>query len=44
MQIAVNASSLKPSRIETFIQLAKLHPEHAFLFFCDSESNITDLP
>ena len=41
MRIAVNASSLKPNWLETFIQLAKLHPEHTFLFFHDSETNVT---
>jgi glycosyltransferase involved in cell wall biosynthesis len=39
MRIAVNASSLKPDRLETFIQLAKHNPEHTFLFFYDSETN-----
>ncbi len=37
MRIAVNASSLKNKRFETFIQLAKLHTEHTFLFFFDKE-------
>lgn len=41
MRIAVNASSLKPNWLETFIQLAKLHPQHTFLFFYDSETNVT---
>jgi glycosyltransferase involved in cell wall biosynthesis len=44
MRIAVNAGSLKNYRLERFIQLAKLHPQHTFLFFFDTENNSTDLP
>lgn len=44
MRIAVNVSSLKFTRFETFIQLAKLHPDHSFLFFYDSEINSSNLP
>jgi glycosyltransferase involved in cell wall biosynthesis len=39
MRIAVNASSLRPKHFETFVQIAKLHPENTFLFFYDSEPN-----
>ena len=39
MRIAVNAASLKTNSFKTFIQLAKLHPEHTFLFFYDTENN-----
>lgn len=44
MQIAVNASSLKFNRFETFVQLAKLHTDHSFLFFYDSAINSLNLP
>jgi len=44
MRIAVNAGSLKSNRLETFIQLTNLHPEHNFFFFFDIENNQHDLP
>lgn len=44
MRIAVNAGSLKSDRFETFIQLAKLHPQDTFLFFFDTENKSADLP
>ncbi|MEO8820944.1 MAG: glycosyltransferase family 1 protein [Ginsengibacter sp.] len=44
MRIGVNGTSLNTRIFETFIQLAKLHPEHTFLFFYDTETNTSDLP
>lgn len=44
MRIAVNAGSLKTHRLDTFIQLAKLHSQHTFLFFFETENSLTDLP
>ena len=44
MRIGVNATSLNTRNFETFIQLAKLHSEHSFLFFYDSETNSYNLP
>jgi len=44
MRIGVNATSLNARNFETFIQLAKLHSEHTFLFFYDSETSHSTLP
>jgi glycosyltransferase involved in cell wall biosynthesis len=44
MRIAVNTGSLKTNLFETFIQLAKLHPQQTFLFFFDKENNYKDFP
>lgn len=44
MRIAVNAGSLKTKLFETFIQIAKLHPQQTFLFFFDKENNYKDFP
>ena len=44
MRIGVNATSLNARNFEIFIQLAKLHSEHSFLFFYDSETNSSNLP
>ena len=44
MRIAVNATSLNNHLLETFLTLAKLHPEHTFLFFFNEENNSGLLP
>jgi glycosyltransferase involved in cell wall biosynthesis len=44
MRIGVNATSLGKRNFETFIELARLHPEHIFLFFYNSETNTDLLP
>ena len=44
MRIAVNAGSLKINHFETFIKLARLHSQHTFYFFFDTETNCRDLP
>lgn len=44
MRIAVNAASLNNHLLETFLTLAKLHPEHTFLFLFDQENSFSDLP
>ncbi len=44
MRIGVNATSLNARNFETFIQLAKLHSGHTFLFFYDSETSHSTLP
>lgn len=44
MRIGVNGTSLNTRIFETFVQLAKLHPEHTFLFFYEAETNTSDVP
>jgi|SRR6185437_7737926 len=44
MRIGVNATSLNTQALETFIQLAKLHSEHTFLFFYDAGPSHSTYP
>lgn len=44
MRIAVHAGSLKINRYETWIELARLHWQHTFYFFFDTETHYSDLP
>ena len=43
MRIAVNATTLKKNRLQLFLQLASLHPQHTFLFFFDKEQQLKNI-
>lgn len=44
MRIGVNASTLKNTRFQLFLELASLHQQHTFLFFFDHENKAATFP